>query len=436
VIFRQRPSLRAIFPPAGKPVPVLKTPNWMTTGCFVASNDPNYPSKSVMFTRRGTHQYGKANMLTGVLKWRYDVGAYDIRGGGSVADIDGDGINELIFTDTGGILWALNPDGTLKTAFSIPVYYLPENCWTLADVDGDGKLEILYGAGSTRFYCNEENLLLKWYYDTAGDCGYMGGPIVFDVDGDGNLEIISWCEGGYVYCFNIDGTLKWSYYMGTVTAVRMGGVAYDVDGDGNIEILISNATGLGLGYCICLNPDGTLKWESSLGECRGLAVCDIDGDGSIEILIPLPNPYYLKCLKPDGTLKWEFLAGASLYNYHVGCYDVDGDGSIEIFIGNTAGRVFCLNPNGTEKWNYLAGEDVRQSPILADFDDDGSYEVGFGSFDLYFYLLETDGTLKWRYGVGDSIKAQSASSDDIDGDGKLEIFFGCFDTYEYCLTSD
>jgi hypothetical protein len=120
------------------------------------------------------------------------------------ADLDGDGKQEIIATTLKGYLHVWNHLGTSlfaqKTipfgagAVEQPIFSSP----VAVDIDGDGKLEIIYAQGAQLIVVGYESGQLiqrtdptKWSLVMGS---YSGSPAVKDIDQDGELDFIS---GGY-----------------------------------------------------------------------------------------------------------------------------------------------------------------------------------------------------------------------------------------------
>ena len=88
---------------------------------------------------RSDYKYGCVDAATGELLWTYDIGDCLV-GDTCTGDIDGDGSDEFIFGCNDGYVYSLKHDSRLH--FRIFAGSPPGNP-ILADVDGDGKLEVV-----------------------------------------------------------------------------------------------------------------------------------------------------------------------------------------------------------------------------------------------------------------------------------------------------
>jgi outer membrane protein assembly factor BamB len=300
----------------------------------------------------------------------------------------------------------------------------------VADVDGDGQLEVVIGSSDSRVYClNGATGAQKWNYTTGAGVG--SSPTIADVDGDGYLEVLVGSFDKNVYCLNGNtGDVKWSFTTGR--RVYSSPAVADVDGDGHLEVIVGSNDN----RTYCLNgATGAQKWSFITGKrvFSSPAIADINGDGKLEVLVG-SDDNHVYCL--NGT------SGAELWNYATGksiesspaVADVDGDGHLEVLVGSLDNRTYCLNgATGAQKWNYTTGGWVWSSPTIVDVNDDGHLEVVVGSEDNQVCCLNgTTGTKLWNYTTGALVDSSPAVAD-IDGDRHLEVLVGSYDNRTYCL---
>ncbi len=114
----------------------------------------------------------------------------------TLIDVDGDGLADIVNMDTidhtaiafrgtdGTELWhTLLPDTTWSQAAMVTV-----------DIDGDGSLEILTGSDSGLYSLNAATGQIEWLFPADG---VRREPRVADIDGNGNAEIVfGACDGG------------------------------------------------------------------------------------------------------------------------------------------------------------------------------------------------------------------------------------------------
>ena len=162
----------------------------------------------------------------------------------SIADIDKDG-------DLDGVVSVFNPTNPgsssliygwdLQTNAVIGQFDPGDNASpsTIADIDGDGQLEIVFKT-TTDLVALENDFNLKWTTPSVEDNRNITSAVAFDFDGDGDFEIIS---RGAEALEILDGTNGTILFTTPILSETRGEtpVIVDVDGDGLTEILVSGA---------------------------------------------------------------------------------------------------------------------------------------------------------------------------------------------------
>jgi hypothetical protein len=288
-----------------------------------------------------------------------------------VADIDGDGQDEILSVEgVNGILHLRDFSGNEKTGW--PWIYggggAPQisNTPAVADMDGDGTMEIAFGttknnpARTGRLYLLDHLGAAEpgWpleFYDESGR-----GPLSMgDLDGDGDLEIVI-ARGGGVRAYHHDGSELWFR-----PDLQFGeAVLGDLDGDGLPEIVAYDyLASLGVTYHV-LDGDGTdlPGWPVTVEDFevtyRGTVIGDLDGDGRPELVI-VGRTYgwsgssKILAFRADGTM----LGGFPIINEGEGqllggptMCDLDGDGDVELLLATgelTPGKVYVWDFPGT-----------------------------------------------------------------------------------------
>ena len=210
-----------------------------------------------------------------------------------VGDCDNDGKNEVVVT--GGYndpaipeVLVLSWDGSKfmeKSEWNAPGRYSIYFPW-IADVDGDGKNEIICNTNETVVLKWDGN---EWNANTVATYGereiYPFGCVSKDSDGDGKAEIHVTFYAPELKIFEWNGSgyeEKWSHYWegeeGTIEAIDVG----DVDDDGIPEVCV------GTDKVHILQWDGSeYKEEYVINETYGMlavtCVGDFDNDGKNEI---------------------------------------------------------------------------------------------------------------------------------------------------------
>jgi hypothetical protein len=146
------------------------------------------------------------------------------------------------------------PDGKLVSRFLAYAATFRGGVHVAAgDLNGDGKTEIITGAGpgggpQVRIFDLKGNLISQFF---AYDSHFRGGVsvAVADVDGDGRAEIITGAGPGggpQVRIFNADGTVKYQFFAyGTYSRTGINVAAGDINGNGSSAVAVGPATAAG-----------------------------------------------------------------------------------------------------------------------------------------------------------------------------------------------
>ena len=173
----------------------------------------------------------------------------------------------------------------------------------LVDIDADGEVEIIKSVDN---YAHDDAHDAVYAFETDGAVlwkveGLSGedSPNVADLDGDGDMEIVGMTFGGEVYCLDPLGHTQWRRDLrpdlDDGQHMYMAPILCDLNGDAQLEILAMThgqyAPEPGVkpsARVSALNAQGEVLDELDLGEPRywGHAlVCQIDDDPFIELVV-------------------------------------------------------------------------------------------------------------------------------------------------------
>lgn len=353
-----------------------------------------------------------------------------------LADVDGDGDLEVIAGSTDNRLRVWHHDGSLLPGWPVVVEHQIQSKAAVADLDGDGDLEIIVNvkSGSVKVFHHDGTPAAGWPQPSNLTFGFLS-PTVYDLDGDGTPEILIG-GGNRVSAWHADGTALAGFpvYVGsTITGTVAVG---DVTGDGIPEIFVQRSN-----YLESFQIDGTTTpgWPVYYGMSASYAapsIGDLDGDGSREVLVvgyAFGSHSGVFAFNGDGSAYPGFpVTFASVQTY--GCPvlgDMDGDGDLEIFV---AGK---LDPPAFYAWDHMgawlpgwptpATYNMEGSAILADLDGDPLLEAAVGSNyapgDIFGYRLDGSVVPNFPITTMGASGPNSPALGDVDLDGDLDIAF-------------
>ncbi|MGE0789164.1 MAG: FG-GAP repeat domain-containing protein [Sandaracinaceae bacterium] len=340
----------------------------------------------------------------------------------------------------GGILrlWEPSTDRTISWRDD-PFLLAPTSSLAAGDLDGDGDLEIVaVGALSGVAVFDEDGRFLfegeapplpplvggspeRHLYSVSG------AVTLADLEGDGTMEMLFGpCvmehDGARRFCADPELGRGSQEFLGPLT------VSVDLDGDGQREVLFGRSA---------YTPQGTLFHAYHGNDGFAIARDLVDGWRGLEVvlvtrstLVTFPNgaadPAHAASLPP--------IASSDLAGTRLGrtggpplAVDVDGDGRIELAVAN-AGLLLLVDTDGRERWRLpihdassMAGATGTTAVSAADLDGDGALELLHqDETDLRIVDART-GEIRARVPNQSRARTEFPVVVDVDGDGHVEV---------------
>jgi len=382
-----------------------------------------------------------------------------------VADIDQDGLQEILVGSDSDYLYCLDPTGLIKWQFQTgdDVKSSP----ALGDIDGDGYLDVVFQSEDQFLYVlDHEGQLLSsgWPQSLGVSSGsyYKSTPSIADIDGDSELEIVTLSpkdnsgippySSVLVQAFESDGSELWSWEWGSPlqsaganNAVTSPAIA-DVDRDGVLDVVVyfgrsssGYLSGVALfalrgtdGYPIYENPE---LMGSGFQTRSSPSLADLNKDGIMECAVSAFSDGLTELMIlsiEDDTILWSAVSSGILDNYSLSSPvigNINQDFYSEIIAG---GRMIALDKDGEVLWNDYNVYSNNSSATLGDVDNDEEMEVfvATSSPKGMIYGFDGDGTSLPGFPLEADPDYTIESTPvlcDLDTDGTMDIVVGSTD---------
>jgi len=440
------------------------SPLWQTAWAHSASDSPEHGSSRMWASPvvGDFDQDGDLEIAVGSdadSKSNVNVAVYDHQGellpgwpqhfGGSdevrsiaAADVDGDGITEILVNKTseGPVTAVYELDGSMHPGWpqvdaSCDPPEPAEACWDFGgynqnigagDMDGDGVLDVVSS------------------YDAIGFGVFQGDGTPFPTHESFTDRVITAVEAYHDLSLSQQGWGSGDRSEFTYSPP----VIADIDGDGDYEIVLggdhehsSDTTNQGITLWVInhdmTRPDGWDPPKDTGGPIHdgGLgqnivptrpspSVANLDGEPGLEILLPAYDGK-LHAFRSDGTEMWAYAFGTSSHPYtgasEALIVDLNGDGAPEILFNTfasgeprepeTPAHLVILDGNGDELHKVeVFGRGSMAAPAVADLEGDGTLELvvslkdtlggGDGGVQIWDLPGASDNCVLWETGRG------------------------------------
>ncbi len=334
-----------------------------------------------------------------------------------VADLNGDGLPDILYGTNSnqstlhillgqsGGRYISAPDITLPQ-------YVSTNCQPV-DTNGDGKVDLVcalnnanVAGGLVTFLGNGDGTFKPPFsavsFPVASNYFALTPYPAFDLNSDGKPDFLVY-DALNQRTFVILGVGNGTFTLTPQSNIGNGSpLVADLNGDGKPDLFFANGPSVALG-----NGDGTFKPMSSIGTYNGCLLKDMDGDGHLDAV-----------------------CGDTVTNSLPNAGDIVGATELQVFHGNSDGS-FNTTPIATvtygDRTNQYAGMGAFLSPlVVTDINHDGIPDVLAYSNDGLGVILGRPGLtfaapVHYPIGTMDSFDGPPPVFADLNNDGSLDV---------------
>ncbi len=376
-----------------------------------------------------------------------------------VADVDGDGDNDLIISEyyqKNRLEWYENARTTADSAgerWKLHIIGAPRaHDIEVADLDADGDLDVV-SRGQSGFGANEGNRIVLWRQDGPDSwaqiiipCPHGEGLALGDLDRDHDPDIViglHWYEN--------PGDLESNGWTEHFICDRPGDMAVDVgdlNADGRLDVAVTQSEGsFRMSWFEApIEIRSNRPWaehviDSRLDKAHSLRIGDMDLDGDPDVVTAemhqSPDPdRVLVYLNTGGGLKWKKQVVASTGSHNLRLADFDRDGDLEIFGANWKSapeakfapvemwrnRLKSEPKLGLDSWerHVIDPEKPWRAVFITSADIDGDELKDIVTGGWWYSNPGSPGGNWTRHELGDSLLNMAAVYD-FDGDGLPDV---------------
>jgi len=248
--------------------------------------------------------------------------------------------------DTKEIKWSQHLDLTTDTTkLRAYIYTSP----TIADIDGDGRQDVVVGTSVGFIYVlDDQGKVFTGFPVQIGEI--QGTLAVEDVTADGALDIIAADASGNVVCISAAGEIQWEQRISGFSS--QGATIGDVDGDGTLDVVLATTTG----HVWVLHGQTGKPLDGFPTKTDGKLISPVlltqiktpsrgsTSNGVMQLVVPsFDGGMYI--FDGKGVCSHRVDIGESAYS-QVLAGDVTGDGRLDLVVGTMAGNMYVF---GTTK---------------------------------------------------------------------------------------
>jgi parallel beta-helix repeat protein len=380
----------------------------------------------------------ESNNLVTVATYVYPFqSGYPIKVGGGVkghviADLDGDGGLDILVTSGGTYAAALDGKGSfiwVKDDMGLAQVFGGVEP-SAFDLNGDGATEAILKTKSSLLVAEGATGNTIWQRYTEYP---VVSPVVSDLDGDGSFEILMSTYDftfSRVYAFDASGAYIWSHQIPTYHERITDMVVCDTELDGHKDVLVSSDHG----DVLCLKCGAgapTIGWDEHISDASisCMAAGDLNRDGLIDVVAAGSTTVYVLDAQ-NGSVEESIPVSATPGHMAIG--DLDGDLNLEVVCTAPSGRIMTID-GSTVSLDITTQCTPVGSPVVADLDRDGVGEIIVTMEQGRVRIIRASGENFIAPVPMKGLCPSGPNTQDLDGDGNIEILAGSSDSLLFVL---
>ncbi|MEJ2545062.1 MAG: FG-GAP-like repeat-containing protein, partial [Calditrichaceae bacterium] len=389
-------------------------------------------------------------------------------------DINHNGLIDLLVGDNSELTWFEQDEINSETFIFISddlISVDPGAHWTpaAADLNNDGLLELIIGESLGTLWYFEQDSLNAGTFTLTDDnwLGWDGGvyvhPFFTDFDNDSLLDLFVGAATGSIYHLVQDDTNATTFHQ---VSEIFAGIDFnefvvpwliDFDQDDKMDLFIGSVNKGMFHYeqVDSTSEEFTLISDDILdvrdfGTRIGYTVCDIDGDNLLDMLVSAYDDYYNSYVvhleqETIGSLNFKMIneqfndISIGIFS-NLALYDINGNGLLDLFVGSSNSVITHYEQQEINSYNFSLVNDnfnngmkvgQTQHPTFCDIDGDSLLDmiVGEGNGKLYHFEQDsinavTFEELNSNFAGLDVGFYSSPEFTDLDGDSLLDLIIG------------
>jgi len=304
-------------------------------------------------------------------------------------------------------------DPGISLLWSVDLKTFLESAPTLADIDHDGREEVLV-AGREELIALNKNGKELWRWRTRQR--FMTYPAVLQRSGLPALIYVA-DTGKLFSCLDGKGQVVWQSELNAANSWSAP-VLNDLNQDGRMEVVTTDQTGMVWAFDAL---GGRLIWKSQIrGMPANPAAADVDQDGGSELVF-ITSAGWVTVLDQNGALVWNHEIGGTSADWATSSpvLFAASDRQVRIVAASNAGLVVCLDADGNRLWSVMAQAPIASTLSVGDLDQNGRADVFLITQTGRILRIDESGTLLWDIDMQGRSLASGAIID-LDDDGRLE----------------